>query len=249
MLLVDDYTVMTVVCFLKNKSEAFENFKIYKEMVENEMDSKIKCLRSDNGGEFISNEFMEYDNNHGIKMKFFVARTPQQNGVVERKNKTVQEMARTMLMDSKLADIVWTQEVHTTVHIQNILILRNNTNKTPYELWKGRPTNENHFRVFGRKYYIKREDDRMGNFDPRVDKGVLVGYSSTRKSYKCYNLRLKKVVESINATIDETGRPESKEENESMKKPLEEEVEEEDEENPTEAKEKFQQVSPKTPSK
>jgi hypothetical protein len=95
-------------------------------------------------------------------------------------------------------------------------MLRNNTDKTPCELWKGRPTNVKHFRVFGRKCYIKREYGRMGKFD-HVDKGLLVGYSSTRKSYKCYNLRLNKVVERINVTIDETGKPESKEEeNKSM---------------------------------
>jgi hypothetical protein len=97
--------------------------------------------------------------------------------------------------------------VHTTVHIQNRVMLRNNTDKTPYELWKGRPTNVKHFRVFGSKCYIKREDGRMGKFDSRVDKGILVGYSSTRKAYKCYNLILNKVVERINVTIDETGRP------------------------------------------
>jgi hypothetical protein len=119
---------------------------------------------------------------------------------------TIQEMARTMLMDSKLTDIFWTQEVHTTVHIQNIVMLRNNTDKTPYELWKGRPTNVKHFRDFGSKCYNKREDGRIINFDSRVDKGVLVGYSSTRKEYKCYNLRLNKVLESINITIDETSR-------------------------------------------
>jgi hypothetical protein len=83
-------------------------------------------------------------------------------------------------------------------------MLRKNNKKTPYKLWKGRPTNVNHFRVFGIKCYIKREYGRMGKFDSRVDKGVLVGYSSTRKEYKCYNLRLNKVVESINVTIDET---------------------------------------------
>jgi transposase InsO family protein len=77
MLLVDDYTIMIEVFFLKNKSKAFENFKIYKEMVENEMDLKIKCLRYDNGGEFTSKEFMDYCSNHGIKRQFFVARTPQ----------------------------------------------------------------------------------------------------------------------------------------------------------------------------
>jgi hypothetical protein len=97
-------------------------------------------------------------------------------------------------------------------------MIRNNTDKTPYELWKGRPANVKHFRVFGSKCYIKREDGRMGKFDSSVDKGILVGYSSTRKAYKCYNLRLNKFVESINITIDEIGRPESKEEeNKSMK--------------------------------
>jgi hypothetical protein len=117
-------------------------------------------------------------------------------------------------------------------------MLINNTDKTLYEIWKGRPANVKHFRVFGSKCYIKREDGRMGKFDTRVDKGILVGYSSTRKSYKCYNLRLKKVVESINVTIDEIDRPESKEEeNKSMKQLFEEEDEKEEEENPTEVEE------------
>ena len=129
-------------------------------------------------------------------------------------------MARTMLMDSKLTYIFWTREVHTTVHIQNILMLINNTNKTPYGLWKGRPTNVKNFKVFGSKFYLKREDGRMRKLNSHVDKGVLVGYSSTRKEYKCYNLRLNKVVENINVTIDEIGRPKSKEEeNKSMKQP------------------------------
>ena len=111
-----------------------------------------------------------------------------------------QEMAQIILMDYKLTDIFWTQVVHISVHIQNRVMVRNNTDKTPYELWKGRPANVKHFRVFG-------SNGRMGKFDSRVDKGILVGYSSTRKSYKCYNLRLNKVVENINVTIDEIGRP------------------------------------------
>jgi hypothetical protein len=146
--------------------------------------------------------------------------------------------------------------VHTSVYIQNRVIFINNTDNTPYELWKGRPANVKHFRVFGSKYYIKREDGRMGKVDSRVDKGILVGYSSTRKEYKCYNLRLNKVLESINVTIDETDRPESKEEeNKSMEQLFEEEDEkevegeDEDEENLTDIEEQVQQVSPKTPSK
>jgi hypothetical protein len=144
--------------------------------------------------------------------------------------------------------------VHTTIHIQNKVMLRNNTEKNPYELWKGRPTNVKHFRVFGSKCYIKIDDGRMGKFDSRVDKGVLVGYSSTRKAYNCYNLRLNKVVESINVTIDETCRQQLKEEeNESMDQIYEEETKDEkegdDEEDPIETKEQVQQVTPKTPSR
>ena len=202
MVLVDDYTRMTWICLLKKKSEAFESFRIFKELVENETDMKIKCLRSDNGGEFTSNEFMDYCEEHGIKRQFSTARTPQQNGVTERKNMTIQEMARTMLKESKLGDIFWGQAVHTTIHILNRGLLRSNSDKTPYELWKGRPTNVKHFRVFGSKCYIKREDG-IGKFDSRVDKGILVGYSSMRKAYKCYNLRLNKIVESINVKVDE----------------------------------------------
>jgi hypothetical protein len=137
-------------------------------MFENEMDSKIKCLRYDNGGEFTSKEFMDYCKNHGIKRQFSIARTPQQNGVVERKNMTIQEMARTMLMDSKLTDIFWTHAMHTKIHIQNRVMLKNNNDKTPYQLLKGIPTNVKHFKVFGSKCYIKREDGKMGKFDSRV---------------------------------------------------------------------------------
>jgi transposase InsO family protein len=131
-IVVYDYTRMTTVFFLGNKAEAFENFKLYKKLVENEMDSKIKCLRFDNGGEFTSKEFMEYCSKHGIKRKFSIVRIHQQNGVVERKNMTLEEMDRTMLMDSKLTDIFWTHEVHTSVHIQNRVILRNKIDKTTY---------------------------------------------------------------------------------------------------------------------
>ena len=74
-------------------------------------------------------------------------------------------MARTMIMDSKLIDIFWTHAVHTIVHIQNRVMLRNNNDKTSYELWKERPKNVKHFIVFGMKCYIKREDGRIGKFD------------------------------------------------------------------------------------
>ena len=89
MLLIDDYTKMTWFCFLKKNSKSFKCFRVFKELVENEIDLKIKRLRSDNGGEFTSNEFRDFCKEQGIQRQFSTTRTPKQNGVVERKNITV----------------------------------------------------------------------------------------------------------------------------------------------------------------
>ena len=101
-------------------------------MVENETHMKIKCLRSDNGGEFTSNEFDEFCENDGIKRQFSAAKTPQQNGVVERKNRTVQEAAKTMLNEAKLSDTYWKEAIYTAVYILYRGQLRVNNGKTPY---------------------------------------------------------------------------------------------------------------------
>ena len=104
MLFIDDFTRMAWVCFLKEKSEAFKLFKTFKTLVENEKEAKIKCLRSDNGGEFNSKEFDLFYETHGIKRQFSTARTPQQKGIVERRNRTVQEDSRTILNEATLSD-------------------------------------------------------------------------------------------------------------------------------------------------
>ncbi|XXG82894.1 hypothetical protein AAC387_Pa10g0771 [Persea americana] len=87
-----------------NEDEALNMFKIFRKQVENQTGRRVKVLRSDQGGEFTSDEFEEYCQEHGIRRRFSIARTPQQNGVVKRKNRTMQEMAKTMLTESKLAD-------------------------------------------------------------------------------------------------------------------------------------------------
>ena len=100
-------------------------------MVENETYMKIKCLRSNNGGEFASNEFNDFCETHGIKRQFSAAKTPQENGVVERKNRTVQEVARTMINKAKLPDAYWKAVVHTPVYILNRGQLGVNKEKPP----------------------------------------------------------------------------------------------------------------------
>ena len=102
-----------------------------------------------------------------------------------------------------LNDIFWIQEVHTIVHILNRGLIITNNDQTPYGLWNEKPTNVKNFKFFGRKCYIKREYNKIGKFDSRVDEGIFVGYSWNKKTYICYNLIFKKIVESINVKIDE----------------------------------------------
>ena len=121
-------------------------------------------------------------------------------------------MERTMLNDSQLSDKLWGQEVHKFVHILNRGLLRNDSDTTPYELWIGRPSNVKHFRIFGRKCYIERDDGKIGKFDSQVDEGIFFGYSSKRKEYKWYNPRLGNIVETINVKVDESMSSISKQE-------------------------------------
>ena len=107
MMFIDDYTRMMWACLLNKKSKAFGHFKRFKEQIENESDLKVKCLRSDNGGEFISNEFNDYCHEQGIKRQYLTTRTPQQNGVAERKNMIVLEMAKTVLNEAGINDRFW----------------------------------------------------------------------------------------------------------------------------------------------
>ena len=96
------------------------------------------------------------------------------------------EMARTMLNDSQLSDKFWGQAVHTSVHILNRGLLRNESDKTPYELWIGRTANVKHFRIFGSKFYIKKNDGKIRKFDSRVDEGIQMLQSKIGKDSKNY---------------------------------------------------------------
>ena len=146
--------------------------------------------------------FDEFCKVHGIKRELSTARTPKQNGVVERRNRTVQEMERTMLLAANLQPKFWRESIGTAVYTLNQTQLRPNNENTPYELWKGRPALVKYFRVFGSKCFIKINDDSLGKFDSRVNEGIFLGYSTRSKDYKCYNYHLRRIVESIDVKID-----------------------------------------------
>ena len=122
---------------------------------------------------------------------------------MERKNRAVQEAARTMLNEAKLPDMYWREAVYTTVYILNRGQLGVNNDKTPYHLWYGRPASVKYFRAFGSKCYIKTNEDDIGKFDSRTDEGIFLGYSSTKRAYRCYNKRLHKIIESADVRVDD----------------------------------------------
>ncbi|KAI5355061.1 hypothetical protein L3X38_007956 [Prunus dulcis] len=147
MLLIDDCTRMIWVYFLRYKSDSLNCFRKFKYMVELQSDFKIKCVRSDKGGEFTSCEFNKLCEEAGIQRQFSMAYTPQQNGVVERKNRTVVEMAKAMLHEKELPYYLWTEAVHTAVYILNRCPTKALRNKTPFEAYSTRKPGVAHLKV------------------------------------------------------------------------------------------------------
>lgn len=140
----------------------------------------------------------------GISQEFSTPITLQQNGVVERKNRVIQEMARAMLHNKDVARNLWGEAVNTACHTVNKVYFRPGTKKTPYKLWKGRKPNVKYFKIFGSTCFILKDRENVGKFDSQSDEGIFLGYSSTSKAYRVYNKRNIKIIETVNVVIDES---------------------------------------------
>lgn len=193
MLLIDDSTRMSWVYFLGNKSEAFNCFKKFRSMTELQSRYKVKCLRSDRGGEFLSSEFVQLCEEYGIQRQLTVAYTPQQNGVVERKNRTVVEMAKSMLHEKGIPYCLWAEAVHTAVYILNRCPTKALNNITPFEAYSGRKPGIAHLKVFGSLCYVHVPTVLRHKLKPKSVKGVFVGYATCEKGYRIYNPISKKL--------------------------------------------------------
>jgi len=163
---------------------------------------KILKVRSDHGGEFENEPFESFCEKHGIIHKFSSPRTPQQNGVVERKNRTLQEMARTMIHENNFAKHFWAEAVNTTCYIQNKIYIRPILVKTAYELFKGRRPNISYFHQFGCTCYILNTKLYLKKFDTKAQRGIFLGYSERSKAYRVYNSETLHVEESMHVKFD-----------------------------------------------
>ncbi|GJZ93144.1 hypothetical protein Tco_0665209 [Tanacetum coccineum] len=197
LVVTDDFSRFTWTFFLKSKNETSSILRKFITEIENLKDLKVKIIRCDNRGEFRNREMDEFCSRKGIKREFSNARTPQQNGVAERRNRTLIEATRTMLADAKLPVTFSAEAVNTACYVQNRVLVNKSQNKTPYELFNGRSPAIGFLRPFGCHVMILNTLDHLGKFDAKGDEGYFVGYSLNSKAFRVFNKRTKKIEENL----------------------------------------------------
>ena len=202
--IVDYFTRYTWVFFLVDKSDVFATFKTFIKRIHNEFETTIKKVRSDNESEFKNTRIGELCDEFGIRHQFLAKYTPQSNGLVERKNRTLIDIARFMLSGYNVSQSFWAEAINMVCFYINRLYCHPMLEKTPYELLNGRKPNITYFRVFGCKCYILKKGTRLAKFDKKCDKGFLLGYSTTSKAYRVWNLDSATLEEVHDVEFDET---------------------------------------------
>jgi len=205
LVIVDDFSRYTWTLFLAAKNYTFHAFKILANMLENEKSSKIVSIRSDHGGEFQNEKFEHFCEKHGINHILSAPRTQQQNGVVERKNRSLEKLARTMLNENSLPKYFWADAVNTASYVLNRVLIRPIYKKTPYKLFQGRRPILSHLKVFRCKCFILNNGKKsLGKFDAKANEGVFLGYATQSHVYRVYNKILMIVEKSMHVVFDET---------------------------------------------
>jgi transposase InsO family protein len=202
---IDDHTRKVWVYFMKHKGEVFQHFLNFKAMVEKEKEKgvSIKCLRFDGRGEYFSNEFNEYLKEHRIQRKYSCSYSPQQNGVVERKNMHIAKITRAMLNEKNLPNYFWAEAIATIVYIMNRTPTVVVHGMTFEEKFTGKKTNVSHLRVFGCIAYVHVPNEKRSKLDPKAEKCIFIRYSLEQKGYRCFNLSTPKLQVSRDVVFDE----------------------------------------------
>ncbi|GJT66108.1 putative ribonuclease H-like domain-containing protein [Tanacetum coccineum] len=184
LVITDDFSRFSWVFFLRTKDETSGILKDFIRQIENQLNQKVKTIRCDNGTKFKNRDFIEFCGSKGIKREYSNARTPQQNGVAERKNRTLIEAARTMLADSFLPNTFWAEAVSTACYVLNRVLVTKPQNKTPYELITSKIPIISYIRPFGCHVTILNTIEHLGKFDGKSYEGFLVGYSLQSKAFR-----------------------------------------------------------------
>lgn len=203
---IDDYSRYSIVYVLRNKSEALKKFEEYVEMAKTQFGRKPKILRSDRGGEFNGKHFKKFLARNGIIGQLTAPYSPQQNGVAERKNRYLVEMARCMLIDSGLDHRFWGEAIVTANYLQNRLPSRI-IEGTPYYQWFGRKPSLEHIHPFGVTVYCHIPSEKRSKLDNKAVKLKFVGYSEVSKAYRLLDVNTGKITISRDVTFLDSGEP------------------------------------------
>ncbi len=218
---IDDFSKWTTVYTMKKKSGALPCFIKFHKMAEKHTGNKllkvniirrkpgtidqIKVLRTDNGGEYVSNKFKSYLEEHGIVHQTTIAYTPQQNGVAERMNRTLIDLVRSMLHDANLDKKFWAEALNTAVYIRNRVVSSSLPQRsTPHHQWFGSTPDLSHCRVFGSKCLYVLPKTKLRKLDPRSHEARFLGYLENTKGYKLWDVETGRCAISRDVTFRES---------------------------------------------
>nr|GEZ04723.1 retrovirus-related Pol polyprotein from transposon TNT 1-94 [Tanacetum cinerariifolium] len=203
LVIVDDYSRFTWVKFLRSKDEAPTFIIKFLKMIQVWLKVLIRRIRTDNETEFVNHMLHEYYEEVDISHETSVARSPQQNGVIERRNRTLIEAAHTMLIYTQALLFLWAEAVVTACYTQNRSIIRPRHGKIPYELLHNKLPDLSFLYVFGALSYLTNDSENLGKLQLKADSGIFIGYAPTKKAFQIYNRRTRRIVETIHVDFDE----------------------------------------------
>ncbi|GJU66090.1 retrovirus-related pol polyprotein from transposon TNT 1-94, partial [Tanacetum coccineum] len=203
LVIVDDYSRFTWVKCVRSKDEAPDFIIKFLKIIQVRLKVPVRRIRTDNRTGFVNQTLREYYEKFGISHETSVARSPQQNGVVERRNRTLIKVARTMLIYAKALLFLWAKAVATACYTQNHSIVYLRHDKTPYELLHDKPPDLSFFHVFGALCYSTNDSENLGKLQPKADISIFIGYAPTKKAFQIYNRRTRRIIETIHIDFDE----------------------------------------------
>jgi hypothetical protein len=216
---IDEYSRKTWLYLLKTNDTVFRKFQEFKEEIENLTNKKIKTLRTDNGGEYTSKEFIAFCKLAGIRRELTILHNPQQNGVAERKNRSIEETVKALLNDQGLSMFLWGEAAMKTIYVQNKSPHRILKDMTPKEYFSGKKPNVENLRIFGCPVYSHIPKGKRNKLEPSGKKWIFMGYSDSSKAYRIYIPKQHKIEVIRDVTFNEKM---------AFKKSIEENIEEEE---------------------
>nr|GEU53101.1 retrovirus-related Pol polyprotein from transposon TNT 1-94 [Tanacetum cinerariifolium] len=207
LVIVDDYTRFTWVKFLRSKDEAPEVVIKFLKQIQVGLNKNVRFIHTYNGTKFVNYDLTHYYESVGIFHQKSVPRTPQQNGVVERRNQILVEAIRTMMIFSKALVFLWAEAVATACNTQNRSLIHTRHNKTPYELVHNKKPDLTFLHVFNALCYPTNDSEDLGKLQPTADIRIFVGYAPSKKGYRIYNKKTRRIMETIHVQFDELSKP------------------------------------------